>query len=243
MALWQFFTKIINNKNNKELYGNAILQLNIALTNGKVTNMDNFGTTGITTMALLGSIVIAGGASSFMLQNTDTLSTNAQHMINDVIDEIVTYLKIDDVIGKYYTDNGNRRVERIVILVKQPIKNTINMSDLTIKLCNNEDVILLGYSGHAEEYNSKGVFENQVWETTNNAFSLIVVIDTDKSLIDYNIMNGDIAFIAIKLPDRFTIDGNEAVTVSIIPAKGIVSSVVLEAPSFHSSDIISFGDV
>ena len=205
--------------------------------------MNNWGSTGITTIMLLSGFLMAGVTSSVMFQNTDDLSSNVKQMVNDVVDEITTYLKIDDVIGKYYTDNGNRRVERIVILVKQPIKNTINMSDLTIKLCNNEDVILLGYSGHAEEYNSKGVFENQVWETTNNAFSLIVVIDTDKSLIDYNIMNGDIAFIAIKLPDRFTIDGNEAVTVSIIPAKGIVSSVVLEAPSFHSSDIISFGDV
>jgi len=205
--------------------------------------MNNWGSTGITTIMLLSGFLMAGVTSSVMFQNTDDLSSNVKQMVNDVVDEITTYLKIDDVIGKYYTDNGNRRVERVVILVKQPIKNTINMSDLTIKLCNNEDVILLGYSGHAEEHNSKGVFENQVWETTNNAFSLIVVIDTDKSLIDYNIMNGDIAFIAIKLPDRFTIDGNEAVTVSIIPAKGIVSSVVLEAPSFHSSDIISFGDV
>jgi len=210
---------------------------------GEVVKMNNWGSTGITTIMLLSGFLMAGVTSSVMFQNTDDLSSNVKQMVNDVVDEITTYLKIDDVIGKYYTDNGNRRVERVVILVKQPIKNTINMSDLTIKLCNNEDVILLGYSGHAEEHNSKGVFENQVWETTNNAFSLIVVIDTDKSLIDYNIMNGDIAFIAIKLPDRFTIDGNEAVTVSIIPAKGIVSSVVLEAPSFHSSDIISFGDV
>ena len=205
--------------------------------------MNNWGSTGITSITLLSGFLMASAASSVMFQNTDDLSLTAKQMVNDVVDEITTYLKIEDVIGKYYTDNGIHRIERLTILIKQPIKNTINMSDVTIKICNNEDVVLLGYSGYAEERNSKGIFENQVWETTDNSFSLIVVSDTDRSLIDHNIMNGDITFIAIKLPDGFTIDNDETATVSIIPIKGTTSSVVLNVPSFHASDIISFEDM
>lgn len=205
--------------------------------------MNNCGTTGTTTITLLSFFLMAGVSSSVMFQVTDDLSSDAKQMANDIVDEITTYLKIDDVIGKYYIDNGVRRVERIVILVRQFIKNTVNISDLTIKICSNDGVLLLGYSGHAEEYNSQTVFEHQVWDTADNAFSLIVVTDTDRSLVDHNIMNGDVIFIAIKLPDGFAIAENRDVTISVIPANGIVSSVVLEVPSFHSSDIISFGDV
>lgn len=202
--------------------------------------MNNWGTTGTMTMTLLSIFLMTGVSSSVIFQSIDDLSSDAEKIANEVIDEITTYLKIDDVIGKYYTNNGVRRVERIVILVKQFIKNTVNMSDLTIKICSDKDVLLLGYSGHAEEYNSQTVFEHQIWEKTDNAFSLIAVIDTDKSLVNYSIMNGDLVFIAIKLPDGFTIGENKDVTVSLIPGKGIVSSVILEVPSFHSSDIISF---
>jgi archaellin len=211
--------------------------------NDKVVKMNNFGSTGITAITLLTSLLTTGAASSIMMQNTDSLSSDALQMVNDVVDEITTYLKIDDILGKYYTENGTRSVERIVILIKQPMKNAINISDVTIKICNNEDVVLLGYSGHAEEYNSNGVFENHVWETTDNTFSLIVIRDKDRSLLDYNIMNDDTAFIAIKLPNQFAMGNDDSLTVSIIPDKGMTHSVVLETPSFHISDIINFGDV
>ena len=116
--------------------------------------MNNYGSTGITAITLLTSLLTTGAASSIMMQNTDSLSSDALQMVNDVVDEVTTYLKIDDILGKYYIENGTRSVERIVILIKQPLKNAINISDVTIKLCNNEDVVLLGYSGHAEEYSS-----------------------------------------------------------------------------------------
>jgi archaellin len=211
--------------------------------NGVVIKMNNYGSTGITAITLLTSLLTTGAASSIMMQNTDSLSSDAVQMVNDVVDEITTYLKIDDILGKYYTESGARSVERIVILIKQPLKNVINMSDLTIKLCNNEDVALLGYSGHAEEYSSNGVFENPVWEMTDNTFSLIVVRDKDRSLLDYNIMNDDSAFIAIKLPSQFAMGNDASLTVSLIPGKGMIHSVLLETPSFHTSNIINFGDI
>jgi len=185
--------------------------------------------------------LIGASASTIMIEDTDSIALDAKQTLNDTINEITTYLKIEDVIGKYYVTNGVRSVEKIVIYIKQFFRNTINMSEVTIKISNNNDVILLDYSGHAVESNSKAVFEHQVWETTNNAFSLIVIFDKDRSLLDYNIMNEDTAFIAIKLPDQFVMEKDDTITISIIPAKGIIRSIVLETPSFHSSNIISFG--
>lgn len=206
--------------------------------------MNNKGSIGITTVPLLTSFLLIGAtASSVIFEGSDNVALNTKQRLNDVIDEITTYLKIDSVIGKYYTTNGIRRVEKIVILVKQFIQSTINMKEVMIKICNNNDVILLGYNGYATEGNSRAVFEHQIWETIDNTFSLIVILDNDRSLLDYGIMNKDKTFIAIRLPDNFAMKDGESISLSIILAKGITSSIVLKTPSFHSSNIISFGEV
>jgi archaellin len=203
--------------------------------------MNNKGSVGITAIPLFSSVFLIGATvSTVMFEGTDDMTNDAEKILNDVIDEITTYLKIDDIIGKYYNTNGNRRVEKIVILVKQLFQNAINMSEMTIKISNNNDIILLGYSGHAVESNSEALFEDQVWGETNNAFSLIVTQDNDRSLLDYNIMNKDTAFIAIKLPEQLAMKNDESIIISLIPAKGIIRSIVFETPSFHSSNILSF---
>ncbi len=205
--------------------------------------MNNIGSTGITAISLLTSFLVTGAASSVMFSSSDDLSENAKQMVNDVVNEITTYLRIEDAIGKYYTTDGVRSVEKIVIFVKEFIQNNINMSELTIQISNNNDILLLKYSGHAVEADSDSIFENKVWDKTNNTFSLIVIIDQDRSLLDYNIMNKDTAFIVIKLPDRFFMKNRDSLTVSIIPSNGITSSILLETPSFHISNIISFGEI
>ena len=203
--------------------------------------MKKIGGIGITAVLLLVIFLLVSTASSTILLNgTDDLSLDAEQTVKDAIDEITRYLKIEDAIGKYYTTNGVKRVEKIVILVKQFIQSTINMHEVKIKICNNNDVILLDYSGFAVKSNSKGTFENQVWDLTNNTFSLIVLFDKDKSLLDYDTMNKDTAFIAIKLSDQFTMRNSDSITVSVIPSNGMTSSIVLETPSVHLSNIISF---
>jgi archaellin len=225
-------------------YCNAILQFNIALNIEVGGKMNNNGSVGITTVPLLTSFLLVGAtASSVLFEGSDNIAMDAEQTLNDVLNEITTYLKIDSILGKYYTTEGIRSVERIVVFVKQFIQNSIDISELTIQLINNNDVVLLGYSGHTVESNSKSVFEHLVWEKTNNAFSVMVLLDKDRSLLDYNIMNEDTAVIVIQLPDQFMMANGEALTVSIIPAEGIVCSLHIETPSFHSSNIISFGEV
>ena len=206
--------------------------------------MNNIGSGGIATISLLTSFLLIGATtSSVMFGASDDLAIDAEQIANDALNEITTYLKIDDVIGKYYTSNGICEVEKIVILVKPFTRNTINMSDVIIKICNNNNIMLLDYSGYAVESNSGALFEHHVWATINNTFGLIVTLDKDRSLLDYGIMNGDIAFIAVKLSDQFAMGNRESLAISIIPTKGITSSVFLETPSFHSSNIISFWEM
>lgn len=242
IAFRQFCRKIINSSKNKVLHSNAILPCNIALEVRE--KMDDIGNVGISTsIVLISLLLVSAASSSIIMEIPDDLAGESKQILDGVIDEITTYLKIEDVIGKYYTTNGIRSVEKIVILVKQLIQSTINMSEVMIKICNNNDVILLGYNGYAAESNSGAVFEHQIWAMIDNNFGLIVILDNDRSLLDYGTMNQDKAFIAIKLPNNFAIEDGKSISISIIPTKGITSSIVLETPSFHSSDVISFGKV
>jgi len=205
--------------------------------------MNNIGSTGIVSMALISGILIMGASSSVIFEGSDDLSEDAKQAVNDALEEITTYLKIEEAIGKYYTTNNERRVERIVIFVKQFITSMINVSELKIKIQNDVDVIVLSYSGHAEKTGSKPMFSHDIWEKTNNSFSIIVTNDNDRSLLDHNIMNKDRGYIAIKLPESFAMKKREKISISIIPSKGITSSILCETPSLHISNIISFGEI
>ena len=205
--------------------------------------MNNIGSTGIVSMALISGLLIMGASSSVIFEGSDDLSEDAKRAVNDALEEITTYLKIEEAIGKYYTTNNERRVERIVIFVKQFITSMVNVSELKIKIQNDVDVIVLSYSRHAEKIGSKPIFSHDIWEKTNNSFSIIVTNDNDRSLLDYNIMNKDRGYIAIKLPEGFAMKKSEKISISIIPSKGITSSILCETPSLHISNIISFGEI
>ena len=207
--------------------------------------MNNKGNMGVSTISVLVSFLIAGATtSSVILKSSDTTSGDVGQIVNDALEKITTYLEINDAIGKYDVTDGVRSVEKIVLLVKPLVSTNINMSEVMIKISNDNDVLLLSYSGYAVERSSaETIFENQVWDKTDNAFSLIVLIDKDNSLLTYGFMNDDTAFIAIKLPGGFAMNNDESITVSIIPARGTTTSVVLETPSFHTANIISFTEI
>ena len=202
--------------------------------------MNNIGSTGIITVPLLASLLVFSAASTNIFENSNNLSKDAEKTVNDVVEEIATYIMIKDAMGKYYYNaDGVSKVRKIVVLVKPLIPSVINISELTIEINNGNDVILLSYSGRAMQSNSAALFEHQIWDKTVDAFSLIVLIDKDKSLLDYGIMNEDLAFIAIRLPYQFAMGDDESITLSIIPVRGAITSIVLKTPFFHSSNVVS----
>lgn len=199
---------------------------------------------GVTGVALIASFLVAGSTSTVMLEDVDNINLDAKRMMNDVLQEITTYLKIDDAIGKYYNTGTNRQIERIILFVKQYISNNINMSQITIGLYNSEDVVLLKYSGDAFEVGSNTLFQHYAWESLeNNTFGALVINDEDRSLLDHNVMNDELVYILIPLPEQFKMGKGESMTVSIIPDNGITTSIYLEPPSFHSKNIISFNQI
>jgi archaellin len=195
--------------------------------------MNKLGSIGITTgILLIGLIVIAATATSVINNKNSGISEdNIEHMLDDVLNEITTYIQIKDKIGKYYTTNGQRQIEKIALLIKPLVSQNIDISDLTIKLCNGEDIKILTYSGNSRYIGSQKLFDHEIWgKITPNNFGLIVLSDRDDSLDSHNVLNKDMAYIIIQLSEDFAMRKGETMMVTLIPLSGTTITFELEAP-------------
>jgi len=195
--------------------------------------MNKWGSTGITSIILLISFLLIGTTiSSVITSGTGgTTEEDIDEMINGILDEITTYIQIKDQIGKYYLDNGVQKIKKIAILVKPLISQDIDISQLTIKLCNGYDVKILNYSGKAQFIGTNSLFEHPIWDDiTDNSYGFIVTLDSDRSLVDYNILNEDMAYIVIRLSEGFSMVNGETMTITLFPSSGITRTTTIEAP-------------
>jgi len=197
--------------------------------------MNNRGGIGISSAILLVSFILISVtiASIITGETTETSEENMEEILDDVLDEISTYLQIKDVMGKYYSTGVGQRIEKVAILIKPLISKDMNMSELTIKLCNGNIVKMLGYSGNAVFIESNSLFEHQVWDNISDSnFGFVVIHDKDKSLVDYDAINDntDMAYIIINLSEEFSMTKGETMDVALFPSSGIKRTITLDAP-------------
>ncbi len=197
--------------------------------------MNNRGGIGISAAILLISFILISITIASIITGgtTGTSEENMEEILDDVLDEISTYLQIKDVMGKYYSTGGEQRIEKVVILIKPLISQDIDMSELTIKLCDGNTVKMLGYSGNAEFIESNSLFEHPVWNNiTDSNFGFVVIHDKDRSLVDYDAINDntDMAYIIINLSEEFSMAKGETMDVTLFPSAGIKKTITLDAP-------------
>ena len=154
-------------------------------------------------------------------------------LVDESIDEISTYIKITDKLGKYYGAPRQQRIEKIAIMIKPLVSIDIDLSELTIKICDGNSVRVLSNNGEAKSIASNSLFEHSLWEKIKeNTFSFIVTHDKDKSIIEYNKINknSDMGYIIIKLPKDFYMEKGDNLVLTLFPETGITRTTLLEAP-------------
>ena len=202
--------------------------------------MDDTGSVGITAVIILiASVLVGATAASVMLSETDgsspedDLAELADQVLDETIDEITTYIQIQDRYGKFYGENRQQKIEKIALEIKSLVSKNIDMSDLTIKLNNGEMIRTLYYNYTVESIGSNSVFEHYIWDNIDeNSFGLIVIHDNDNSLVNYSAIteNSDRAYLIIRLPDDMAMSKGETLSVKLVPAVGITRSIELKAP-------------
>jgi len=196
--------------------------------------MNNWGSSGIVSAVIvIGFLISAVVVASVITGETQGITTeqSPEEVTNQVLDEITTYLQIKDQVGKFYSTYGEKKIEKIALLIKPLIAQDIDITGLTIKLSNGYDVKILNYSGKAELIGKNSLFEHNIWnEIDYDSYGFVVTVDKDRSLVDYNVINSDMAYVVIKLDQNFAIQQRGFLTVTLFPSSGIARTTTLEAP-------------
>jgi len=197
--------------------------------------MNKEGATGIATAILLISfILIAATVASVLTDNSSDISEqDLEKMVDDIVDEISTYIQIKDVMGKFYSIGGESRIQKIAVLIKPLFSVDMDVSELMIKLCNGEQIKMLYYNGQAEFIGTNSLFEHPIWNNMDcDSFSFVVVLDKDKSLVDYNTIDDgtDMTYIIIKLSENFAMKKGNTMTITFLLGKGTTRTIKVNAP-------------
>jgi len=183
---------------------------------------------------LLVFILIGAVSASVIITETQNASEgDFNTMTNEIVDELCSYLQIKQIIGKYQTIQGEQRINKIAILIKPFVSQTIDLSHMSIELCNGEKYQLLSYNGTAGSLHSGSLFDHSAWNAlTNETYGLLSTIDDDNSLIDAHLINKntDMAFLIIHLPDDAAVPQGVQLRITIRPSPGISRTVTLDTP-------------
>jgi archaellin len=183
---------------------------------------------------LLLFIIIGAVSASVIITDTEITSENdLNNMTNEIVDELCSYLQIKQIIAKYQMIQEEQRINKIAILIKPIVSQDIDISKMTIELCDGDQYKILFFNGTAGSIRSHSLFEHPLWDSiTNETFGLLSTIDDDNSIINSHLINKntDMAFILLKLPDENAMNKYDLLEVTILPSPGIGRTITLEAP-------------
>jgi len=173
-------------------------------------------------LLLSGGLITAGGVSTIDFNEID--DDEYSNMISNVLNDISSYIQIKDMTGKY----SDGEIHQVAILMSSLLKTNIDISNITIKLAGNDDVRIQQYNGVVKEIGSESLFTHSIWKNvTTDTFALLVIRDSDNSL-ENDILNNDLAYIVIELPNGMK--KGELLEVTLFPSLGVQRTIVLEAP-------------
>ncbi|MBN2065232.1 MAG: hypothetical protein JW771_00295, partial [Candidatus Thermoplasmatota archaeon] len=195
--------------------------------------MNCWGGTSIAAVILLISFLLIGATvASVISSGTEPGSEEEiEELLDDVLNELTTYLQIKDKIGKFSTLNDQLQIQQIALLISPLFSQDIDVTGLTIKLCDGDAVYILNYSGQAAFVGSHGLFGHPLWNSLNEtSFGFLAIHDTDRSLIDFDVLNKDLVYTLIKLPEELSLKKGETIEITLFPSSGIVRTIALKAP-------------
>lgn len=193
------------------------------------------GTTLTIAILSISSLLIGATITSVINAETENITTDndLEKLASDAVDEISTYIQIRDQKGKFSNIKGEQKIDKIGLLISPLVSQNIDLSRLTIQLCNGEIVKILKYNGNLELLNSNSLFEHPIWDKLNgNNFGFISISDYDRSLMTSNLLNdfSDNVYIVIRLPAEMTMKNYDKIVVNLFPATGMTRTIILEAP-------------
>ncbi len=183
---------------------------------------------------LLLFVLIGAVSASVIITDTNiTSEDDLNAMTGEIIDELCSYLQIKQIVGKYQMVQGEEKITKIAILIKPFVSQDIDISKMTIELCDGDQYKILFFNGTTGSIRSHSLFDHPVWDSIpNETFGILSTVDDDNSIINSHLINKntDMAFIILKLSNETAMNQDDALEVTILPSPGTGRMVTLEAP-------------
>lgn len=182
-------------------------------------------------LLLLAILFVTLTAASMITNESTTKQEDLQQYVDDAINEISSYVKIQHVYGKY-SQQAPYHLSEIAIQATPLFHQEINLSNWIIQIQTNTNMNIFTYNKTVTIIESSSVFSQRHWNNLKRShFGIIVIQDRDDSLIQYHSFSepNDIAFLTITVED-LSIKKGDYVTLFITPGTGIEKTISFSAP-------------
>lgn len=155
-----------------------------------------------------------------------------QQYLKDALDEISTYLQIENAYGEY-SSSSPPKLTKIAILVSPFFHGTLDISQWVLQIHTPYALHIQTYNRSIANLDSYTVFTHPLWDNLQtNTFGVISIQDLDNSLTKHHVFTDttDQAFIIILLEESNGILKGEHVTIALTPGSGIKKTIEFTAP-------------
>ena len=182
-------------------------------------------------LLLIAIMFIALTATSMITTETTSSQEDLEQYVDDAINELTSYLKIQQVYGTY-TQNPPYHLTKIAILATPLFHQEINLSTWIIQLQTKTNLQLYTYNHTVSPLDSSSVFSHSQWnQLTKPYFGIISIQDSDQSLSKFHCFNepNDMAFFTLSVED-LSITKGQQITLFLSPGTGIEKTITFQAP-------------
>ena len=182
-------------------------------------------------LLLLAFTFIALTATSMMTSETMSSKEDLQQYVDDVLNELTSYIKIQQLYG-YYENEAPYHLSKIVIQATPLFQKEINLSTWIIQIQTKSDLKIYSFYENVSSIGCSSVFSHEHWNNLpQNKYGIISIQDTDDSLQKFYSFSepSDIAFLTLSMNNLSIIKGDE-VTIVISPGIGIEKTITFKAP-------------
>ena len=180
---------------------------------------------------IIAILLISLTATSMVTSNISTTKGDVDEYLDDVLNEITSYVKIKNVYGQY-TQQKPYYITKIGILLSPRFHDPINLSEWIIQLQTKETLTIYTFNNAAMKQEDHTIFTHPLWENISfNSFGIMSIIDKDDSLIQHYSLSdpSDLIFIVFNIPEN-SITKGDYTSIILTSGTSMKKTITFSAP-------------
>ena len=196
----------------------------------------------IAIIIILSMVVITSTANTLIIQTDEEFDEEGvNELLDEIYNDISTYIKIDRVYGKYQIIDDQRVLSQIAIQVHSLFTKDIQIKDMVIEISNGNQIIYFSNSDYYETLGEHSLFTHPIFsQLSDESFGVISLFDKDDSVLGQQLINhnSDRIFIIINLNDAMKIKSGEFLSISLYPPVGTIRTIEI-TPPFSTKSVVN----